>query len=117
MRLVSFTALTMPVLIRFVGENRVLVKAAFENRGKGNFIDRVLADLFETYREDWEKANPALSSEDVEFLFYFAVSGLFGIVRHWLFDRPELSADAVVEQAVALMHVADPHREMAYPHE
>ena len=107
----------MPVLIRFVGENRVLVKAAFENRGEGNFIDRVLDDLFVSYRKAWEQANPALSAEDVEFLFYFAVSGLFGIVRHWLFDRPELSADAIVEQAVALMHVADPHRETAYPQE
>ena len=107
----------MPMLIRFVDENRVLVKAAFENRGEGNFIDCILADLFETYRQAWEEANPTLSAEDVEFLFYFAVSGLFGIVRHWLFERPELSADAIVEQAVALMHVADPHRATAYPHE
>ena len=105
----------MPVLIRFVGENRVLVKAAFANRGEGNFVDRVLDDLFATYREAWEAANPELSAEDVEFLFYFAVSGLFGIVRHWLFEHPELAADEIVRQAALLMHVANPHRAQAYP--
>ena len=105
----------MPVLIRFVDENRVLMKAAFANRGDGNFIDRVLDDLFVTYREAWEQANPALSAEDVEFLFHFAVSGLFGIVQHWLFDRPELPAETIIAQAAALMHIADPHRTEAYP--
>ena len=105
----------MPVLFRFVDEHRVLMKATFENRGEGNFIDRVLDDLFVSYREDWERVNPLMSAEDVEFLFYFAVSGLFGIVRHWLFDRPELSADEVLAQAEALMFVADPHRATAYP--
>ena len=105
----------MPVLIRFVDENRVLVKAAFANRGQGNFVDRVLDDLFATYRKAWEKANPALSANDVEFLFYFAVSGLFGIVRHWLFEKPDLPASAIIAQAAALMYVADPHRTTAYP--
>lgn len=105
----------MPILIRFVGENRVLVRAAFANQGQGNFVDRVLDDLFATYRQDWEQANPDLPANDVEFLFYFAVSGLFGVVRHWLFDLPDLSADDIVKQAAALMHVADPHRETPYP--
>ena len=80
----------MVTLIRFVGENRVLVKAAFANRGEGNFIDRVLNDLFATYREAWEQANPAMPPEDVEALFYFAVSGF-------------------------LMRIADPHRAEQYP--
>ena len=105
----------MPVLFHFVDEHRVLMRATLENRGEGNFVDRVLDDLFASYHEEWERANPLMSTEDVEFLFYFAVSGLFGIVRHWLFDRPELSADEVIAQAEALMHVADPHRTTAYP--
>jgi len=105
----------MPVLIRFVDANRVLVRAAFANQGEGNFVDRVLDDLYEMYREAWEQANPALSKDDVEFLFYFAVSGLFGIVRHWLFERPELPAEGIISQAAALMHVADPHRSATYP--
>jgi AcrR family transcriptional regulator len=105
----------IPVLVRFVDENRVLVKAAFANRGEGNFVDRVLDDLFASYREAWEQANPALAAQDVEFLFYFAVSGLFGIVRHWLFEHPEMTADDIIAQAAALMHVADPHRTSAYP--
>ena len=105
----------MVTLIRFVGENRVLVKAAFANRGEGNFIDRVLNDLFATYREAWEQANPAMPPEDVEALFYFAVSGLFGIVQHWLEAHPELSADDVIAQAVFLMRIADPHRDEPYP--
>jgi AcrR family transcriptional regulator len=105
----------MPVLIRFVDENRVLVKAAFANRGPGNFVDKVLDDLFATYRESWEAANPALSPEEVEFLFHFAVSGLFGIVRHWLLDQPGMPVDSIIAHAVALMHIADPHRCAAYP--
>lgn len=107
----------MPVLFRFVDEHRVLMRATFENRGEGNFIDRVFDDLYSSYHEEWERANPRMSAEDVEFLFYFAVSGLFGVVRHWLFDRPGLSADEVIAQAGALMHVADPHRTTAYPEE
>lgn len=105
----------MPMLIRFVDENRVLVRAAFANQGEGNFVDKVLADLFATYRDAWEAVNPKLSADDVEFLFFFAVSGLFGLVKHWLFERPELTADKVIGQAEALMHVADPHRSTPYP--
>ena len=105
----------MPTLFRFVDEHRVLMRATFENRGEGNFIDRVLDDLFASYREDWERVNPRMSTEEVEFLFYFAVSGLFGVVRHWLFDQPDLSVDEIIAQAEALMHVADPHRTTAYP--
>ena len=105
----------MPALIKFVERNRVLVKAAFANRSEGNFVDRVLDDLFETYRGAWEAANPDLSADDVEFLFYFAVSGLFAVVRRWLIDRPELSAEDVIGKCAALMHVADPHRSKPYP--
>lgn len=103
-----------PKLVHFVDENRVLVKAAFANRGEGNFVDRVLDDLFTMYRTSWEEANPQLSPRDVEFLFHFVVSGLFGIVRHWLFEKPELSCEDVTKQAAVLMHVADPHRTQAY---
>ena len=105
----------MQVLIRFVDEHRVLVKAAFANRGEGNFVDRVMGDLFATYREAWEQANPEMPPADVEALFYFAVSGLFGIVQHWLEFHPEQSADDVISQAVFLMHIADPHRTSPYP--
>ena len=105
----------MAVLIRFVDENRVLVRAAFANRGQGNFVDRVLEDLFAAYREAWEQANPAMSPADVEALFYFAVSGLFGIVQHWLEAHPEMMADDVIAQAAFLMRIADPHRAEQYP--
>ena len=104
----------MPTLIRFVDDNKVLVKAAFENRGPGNFIDRVLDDLFAQYRESWEQANPDMPPADVEALFYFAVSGLFGIVQRWLLVRPEQPVDDVIAQAKMLMHIADPHRARAY---
>lgn len=105
----------IPVLIHFVDDNRTLVKASFANRGEGNFIDRILDDLFVMYRESWEKANPDMAPADVEALFYFAVSGLFGVVQHWLNDWPDLSADEVVAQAAMLMHIADPHRTTPYP--
>ena len=108
-------SLIAPILIRFVDENRVLVKAVFQNRGEGNFVDRLLDDLYERYRPAWEAANPALAAEDVEFLFYFVVSGLFGIVRRWLFDHPDLPVDAVIAQAAAMMRVADPHRAAPFP--
>ena len=104
----------MPILIRFVDQNRVLMRASFANQGDGNFVDRVLDDLFATYRDAWEQANPALPPDDVEYLFYFAVSGLFGIVKHWLSARPDQSADEITAQAAALMYVADPHRESPY---
>lgn len=105
----------MPELIQFVDDNRVLVKAAFANRGQSNFVDRVLDDLFATYRTAWEKENPKLNAGEVEALFYFAVSGLFGLVQHWLFANPDLSVEEVCAQAAMLMHIADPHRKKAYP--
>ena len=108
-------SLIAPILIRFVDANRMLVKAVFENRGEGNFVDRMLDDLYERYRPAWEAANPAMSPEDVEFLFYFVVSGLFGIVRRWLFDRPNLPVDNVIAQAADMMRVADPHRDAPFP--
>ena len=99
-----------PVLIRFAGDNRVLIKAIFANRGDGNAIDRIQDDLFATYRDAWQAANPAMPAQDVEALFYFVVSGLIGLVRHWLYDRPDMDVDQVISQAIALMHLADPNR-------
>ena len=99
-----------PILIRFAGENRALIKAVFANSSEGNALDRILKDLFITYRDAWQAANPTMPPHDVEALFYFVVSGLIGLVRHWLYDRPDMDVDQVIEQAVALMHLADPNR-------
>ena len=99
-----------PALIRFADQNRTLVKAVFANRAEGNFIDRIIDDMWETYRSEWEATNPQMSAVEVESLFYYVVSGMVGLVRHWLFDRPELTAPAVVEQAAKLLEVSDPKR-------
>ena len=88
----------------------MLVKAIFANRGEGNFIDRMCDDLFSIYRESWEAANPTMDPQNVEALFYFVVSGLVGLVRHWLVDRPEWTVDEVTTRAFALMQLADPNR-------
>lgn len=103
-----------PILIRFVSDNRILVKAVFENRGEGNFVDRILDDLYGVYADAWQQANPDLSENDVETLFYFVVSGLFGLVRHWLFNHPETPVDDVIGQAADMMLLADPHRSEAF---
>ncbi|MBQ9022103.1 MAG: TetR/AcrR family transcriptional regulator [Eggerthellaceae bacterium] len=97
-----------PELIRFTDENRVLMKAVFANRGEGNFVDRALDDLYATYATAWQKANPKLSKQQVESLFYYVVSGLFGLVRHWLFDQSSKGADEVIADAEYLMKLSTP---------
>ena len=99
-----------PVLIRFADENRTLVKAVFANRGAGNFIDRMVDDLWATYHHDWEQANPDMEAIEVEYLFYYIVSGMVGIVRHWLCEHPEMDAAHVSERANLLLDLTDPHR-------
>lgn len=97
-----------PELIRFVDDNRVLMKAVFANRGEGNFVDLALDDLYERYAPAWQKANPKLSAAQVESLFYYVVSGLFGLVRHWLFDQTKRSANDVIADANYLMKLSTP---------
>lgn len=97
-----------PALIAFAGEHRVLVRASFENRGEGNFIDRVLAYLYDAYHEDWEKVNPQATKQDVKFLFHFVASGLVGIIRLWLFEEPSLTAEEVAAKADRLMRLSTP---------
>ena len=99
-----------PKLIAWAGENRVLVKAIFANRGEGNFVDRMCDDLYEIYRGEWEAVNPTMDPQDVEALFYFVVSGLVGLVRHWLVDRPEWSVETVIAKAFNMMELSDPNR-------
>ena len=99
-----------PALIAFADKNRVLVKALFANRSAENAIDAIQDDLFTRYHTDWEAANPNMSSDDVEALFYFVVSGLVGLVRHWLYDHPDTDVETIIAQANALMHLADPNR-------
>ena len=99
-----------PVLIRFVDKNRVLMRAIFANRSDGNAIDRIQDDLFATYRPAWEAANPTMSPQDVEALFYFVVSGLIGLVRHWLYEHPETPVEQIIDQAAELMRISDPNR-------
>lgn len=97
-----------PALIAFASDHRVLIRAAFQNRGEGNFIDRVISFLYEAYHADWERANPRMPAQDVEFLFYYVASGLVGIIRLWLFDEPDLGVDAVAEKAHYLMSLSTP---------
>lgn len=99
-----------PDLIHFVDENRVLMKAVFANRGEDNFVDRILDDLYATYAPNWQAANPSMSKQEVEALFYYVVSGLFGLVRHWLFDQPKRRIDDVIADAAWLMKLSQPGR-------
>ncbi|RDB64423.1 hypothetical protein C1878_00775 [Gordonibacter sp. 28C] len=95
-------------VIDFVAEHRVVMKAVFENRGEGNLVDRVLDQLYVTYHESWEQANPDMPKEDVEFLFHYVTSGWVGIVRLWLFKHPGMDAEEVKAQADSLMKLTTP---------
>lgn len=97
-----------PALIKFAEKHRVLIKAVFENRGEGNFIDRIVDYLYDAYHVEWEKQNTQLSEKDVEFLFYYVTSGLVGIIRHWLFETPEASSDEIIMRADFLMKLSTP---------
>lgn len=97
-----------PELIRFSGEHRVVMRAAFANRGEGNVIDLIINWLYLTYREEWELANPNLSSREVRFLFQFVVSGLTGMVELWLVEYPSMPAEKVCAQADALLRLSTP---------
>lgn len=97
-----------PELIRFTGENRVLMKAAFANRSENSFVDRVIADLYASYVSAWQDANPDMEPARIESLFYYVVSGLFGIVRHWLFSQPDRAVEDVIADADYLMRLSTP---------
>ena len=99
-----------PMLIEFAERNHTLVKAVFANRAEGNFIDRIIDDMWDTYRGDWEQANPLMPAQDVEALYYYVVSGLVGIVRHWLFEHPETPSSEITRQAEMLLELSDPSR-------
>jgi AcrR family transcriptional regulator len=97
-----------PVLVHFADANRDLVRASYANRDEGNFIDRVVEYLYVNYREDWERANPLMSRENVDILFHYVVSGLIGVVRLWLFEKPYLDAEEVIASADYLMRLSTP---------
>ena len=99
-----------PMLISFADQNRTLVAAVFANRAEGNFIDRMADDLWATYRADRERANSQMAPADVEALYYFVVSGLVGLVRHWLLKHPDTPTEEVARQAAMLLDLADPAR-------
>lgn len=98
----------VPALISFVDDHRVLIKAAFENRSEGNFIDRTVAYLYEAYHPAWEEANPGLPKKDVEFLFHFVASGMVGVISLWLFENPEMKPAEVAQKAEFLMKLSGP---------
>lgn len=97
-----------PALIGFANEHRVLIKAVFENRSEGNFIDRMIGYLYKAYHEDWERSNPEMSAKDVEFLFYYVTSGLVGIIQLWFYEEPEMPINEVVARAEFLMKLSTP---------
>ena len=49
-----------------------------------------------------------MSKQDVTFLFHYVVSGLVGIIRLWLFEEPDLTADEVAKKADYLMRLSTP---------
>jgi AcrR family transcriptional regulator len=97
-----------PALIRFAKQHEILVRAIYENRGEGNFIDRMIAYLHEAYHEDWERANPRMPKGDVDFLFHYVTSGLVGIIRFWLVEEPGVDTDEIIEKARTLMQLSTP---------
>ncbi|MCL1880128.1 MAG: TetR/AcrR family transcriptional regulator [Actinomycetia bacterium] len=99
----------IPVVVRFAAEHKVLLRASLANSRDGSLVDKVTDYLYESYHEEWEKANPNMSTKDVVFLFHYVVSGLLGIVRYWLYDAPEISEKEVIKQADSLMRLSTPH--------
>jgi len=99
-----------PALIEFSAKHRVLIRATFENQHEGGFIDKTIRYLYNTYHEDWEQANPQMSKVEVEFLFQYIVSGLVGIIRHWIINYPKLSTKEVIQRADYLMKLTTPSR-------
>ena len=98
----------VPALIKFSGRHRVLLRAVYENRGEGNFIDKVINYLYVSYESIWEQQNPGLSKKDVEFLFSYVVSGLVGIIGHWLFNESDMEEEEVMRKADYLMKLTTP---------
>lgn len=98
----------VPALISFASQHRVLVRAVFENRSEGNFIDRILDYMYQAFHKDWEALNPKMTKNDVMFLFYYVASGLVGIIKLWLFEEPDMSAEEVTKQAEFLMTLSTP---------
>lgn len=96
----------VPVIIAFAADHRVLVRAVFENRSEGNFIDRILDYLYGEFHGEWEAQNPGMSERDVKFLFYFVTSGLAGVIKMWLFDEPEMTVEEVAHIAESLMKLS-----------
>ncbi|MGI6105413.1 MAG: TetR/AcrR family transcriptional regulator [Raoultibacter sp.] len=98
----------VPALIEFTSRHRVLLRAVFENRSEGNFIDRVLTYMYDNFHTDWEASNPTMSVQDVKFLFFYVTSGLTGILRLWLFEEPEMSVEEISVKAAYLMTLTTP---------
>jgi AcrR family transcriptional regulator len=98
----------MPVLITFIDRHRVLMRASFANRGEGNFIDHVISYLYEVYQNDWEQANPAMSTLEVRFLFQYVVSGILGVLRFWLLEFPDMGQDEILSRIDYLMRLSTP---------
>jgi AcrR family transcriptional regulator len=98
----------VPVLVHFVKKHHVLIRATFENRGEGNFIDRVISYLYEVYQEDWKQANPTMTDLEIRFLFQYVVSGIIGVLRFWLLELPDMKSDEVLSQIDYLMKLSTP---------
>lgn len=98
----------VPELIKFASKHRTLVRAVFENRSEGNFVDRVLDYMYGAFHEEWEIRNPNMSVGDVKFLFYYVASGLVGIIRLWLFEEPDVSVEEITQKAEFLMNLSTP---------
>ena len=97
-----------PTVIEFCEKHRTLVRSIFENQSQGGFNDKTTRHLYNTYHENWEQANPKMTKKDVEFLFQYVVSGLIGIIRHWLINNPKLSTTDLIQHADYLMKLSTP---------
>jgi len=98
----------VPAIFAFVDEHRVLIRAAFANRGEGNIIDRMITLLYDAYKSDWRRANPGMDEKDVRFLFQYVTSGLVGVIQLWLFDYPKMKAAEAAAKADYLMRLSTP---------
>ncbi|MDR0500890.1 MAG: TetR/AcrR family transcriptional regulator [Coriobacteriales bacterium] len=98
-----------PMLLGFIDSHKDLIRVTFQNRGTGNLIDKTIDFMHNAYRKDWLQANPLMSAESVDMLFYYVTAGLTGIIYYWLFVSPNMSLEEVTAKAGYLLNLSTPN--------
>ncbi len=66
--------------------NKKFVKLVFKTKKSILFLDKILQDAYDRCKEKWEKTDPTITQETIEYNTVYIFNGTIGVINYWIYN-------------------------------